>query len=80
LVVKVTNLRRGIITVTLTGLLVSLAGCGFGSIINDPNRPIEGARGSFGVTDVNVHGKNVTCVTWKLGNAGGMSCDFQGAK
>lgn len=78
--VKVTNLRRVVIAIGLFGLLVSLAGCGIGPVTNDPNQPIEGPRGSFGVADVNVHGKNVTCVTWKLGYAGGLSCDFQGAK
>lgn len=72
-----TNFRRVIIAASLGGLLAGLTGCGFD---NDPNQPIEGARGSFGVSDVNVHGKNVTCVTWKLGYAGGLSCDFQGAK
>jgi hypothetical protein len=77
LVVKVTNLRRVIIAIGLAGLLVSLTGCGL--LDNDPTNPPPGG-GSFGVTDVNVHGKNVTCVTWKLGYAGGLSCDFQGAK
>jgi len=64
----------------LGALCIGLAGCGDGSLLsNDPNSPEQGSRGSFGVTDVNVHGRMVTCVTWKLAYAGGLSCDW-GAK
>lgn len=63
-----------------TGLLAAVvllvAGCG-----NDPYNPTT-AKGYFGVTQVSVNGRSVSCITWtnRVGKAGGLSCDWQTAR
>lgn len=54
-------------------LCLGTAGCG---LDNNPTAPDTQPGDYFGVTDVNVHGRSVSCVTWKLGYAGGLSCDW----
>lgn len=62
-------------------LMASLSACGGHAFLdNNPGTPDPAAGGWYGVADVNVHGKMVPCVTWKNGYAGGISCDFAGAK
>lgn len=49
-----------------------IAACG-----NDPAHPsTDSGTGYYGVSDVNVNGHMITCVRWKAGYAGGLSCDF----
>lgn len=47
---------------------------------NDPAKPDPNPGGWFGVVTVNVNGRQVPCVTWKNGNAGGISCDWSAAR
>jgi len=49
----------------------ALAACG-----NDPAKPDTSPGGYFNVTTVNVNGRQIPCVTWKNGYAGGLSCDW----
>lgn len=67
--------------IAVGALCVGLAGCD-GNVLphNDPSDPDRNPGGWVGVTDVNVHGRTVPCVTWKNGYAGGISCDFASAK
>ena len=52
-------------------VLFLLTACG-----NDPNAPDQKPGGHFGVTTVHVGDRDVPCVTWKQGYAGGLSCDW----
>ena len=53
--------------------LISLTGCaGSGSTAPDP----KVSTGSFKTTIVNVDGRDIPCITWKQGYAGGISCDW----
>lgn len=61
--------------VLLVGLACTLIACG-----NDPLAPDTTSSGYFHVTDVNVKGQMVPCITWKLANAGGLSCDWTRAR
>lgn len=39
-----------------------------------------GVSGEFSVTQVDVNGKRVTCITWADYKKGGLSCDWANAK
>ena len=66
------NTRRLYVLIPAILSFVLVGGCG-----NDPAHPAtDGGTGYYGVSDVNVNGKMVTCVRWKAGYAGGLSCDF----
>jgi hypothetical protein len=52
--------------------LLALTACG-----NDPKEPNGKPSGTFGVVTVNVDGRDVRCVTWKNGYAGGLDCDWE---
>lgn len=57
-------------------LLLTLAGC-----TRDPSpTPANGTNGNVAVFDVDVRGRTVTCVSWKAGYAGGLSCDWASAQ
>lgn len=55
----------------VAALALALAGC------SNPEAP-GGLSGHFRVGEVNVKGRQVTCVTWTApgGNGGGVSCDW----
>jgi len=53
------------------GLLCLLAGCS-----NNSADPDKDPGGHFGVSEVNVDGRDVTCITFVNGYAGGVSCDW----
>lgn len=40
----------------------------------------EQVSGTFNVTQVDVNGKKVTCITWADTKKGGLSCDWANAK
>jgi hypothetical protein len=69
-------MRFAAIAASAAAVLV-LAGCS-GTSSNQSN-PAEDA-GYFRVADVNVHGRNIPCVTWKYSNVGGLSCDWSQAR
>ena len=72
------NIIRRAGQIAVLGLLtLCLSGC---MLDNNPTSPDPSAGGWFGTTHVNVDGKMVPCVTWKMGYAGGISCDFAGSK
>ncbi len=60
---------RALAAVALTWALV---GCS-----NDPSNP-DTPRGKFGTTEVSVGDRQIPCITWKAGYAGGISCDWDG--
>lgn len=60
-------------TIIIFVSMVFVSGCG---LDNNPTSPDTQPGGYFRVTNVNVHGRSVPCVTWKLGYAGGLSCDW----
>lgn len=45
---------------------------------NDPSAPNTEPEGRFTVVTVDVNGRDVPCVTWKNGYAGGLDCDWSG--
>ena len=63
-------MKKKLIT-ALVLCLISLTGCS-GSPAKDP----KVSTGSFKTTIVNVDGRDIPCITWKQGNAGGLSCDW----
>lgn len=64
-----------IIAVVALALLI-LTGCGG----NDPANPSTESSGTYRIVDVNAKGRSVTCISWKNGYAGGLSCDWAGAR
>lgn len=67
--------RIATLAVALTLTLPTLAACG-----NDPKEPNGKPSGTFGVVTVNVDGRDVRCVTWKNGYAGGLDCDWEAGR
>lgn len=60
--------------------LIGLVGC---SVTDSGSkvRPEVDATGDFESARINLpDGRVVTCVIWKFGRAGGMSCDWDNAK
>ena len=51
--------------------LISLTGCS-----EPPAKDPKVSTGSFKTTIVNVDGRDIPCITWILGYAGGISCDW----
>ena len=65
-------MKKKLIT-ALVLCLISLTGC---SGSESPAKDPKVSTGSFKTTIVNVDGRDIPCITWKLGYAGGISCDW----
>jgi hypothetical protein len=68
-------MKHATLAVIFGAAVVLMVGCG-----NDPTNPDSGNRGYYNVNDVNVHGRMVTCVSWRSGYGGGISCDWDHAQ
>jgi hypothetical protein len=55
-------------------LLLALVACG------TAQNPGSGRGGTVNVFDVDVRGRQVTCVSWGWGNGGGLDCDWNSAR
>ena len=55
---------------------LTLAGCASGNSDANTGEPTRLQEQHIKLND----GRGLTCVTWKLANAGGLSCDWDGAK
>lgn len=71
-----TRLVKAALTVAA---VLAVTGCGDSDPANGPANPDPSPGGYFRTVTVNVDGRQVPCVTWKQGYAGGISCDW-GAK
>jgi hypothetical protein len=72
--------KRQLIAVVTAAALLTLTGCGYADNSNDKSAT-EGTHGNFATSNVTLlDGREVTCVTWKLMNAGGVSCDWDNAR
>lgn len=54
----------------LVAAALTLAACG--APADDPGS----GRSGFSVDQVDVNGRQVTCISWKSGYGGGLSCDW----
>lgn len=63
-------MKKKLIT-ALVLCLISLTGCS-----EYPAKDPKVSTGSFKTTIVNVDGRDIPCITWKQGYAGGISCDW----
>lgn len=70
------NKRVAVIGLVVTGLVLggTLAACG-----SSAEATVD-VPGTFNVTQVDVSGKKVTCITWADYKKGGLSCDWANAK
>lgn len=70
------NKRIAVIGLAVIGLALggTLAACG-----SNAEATVD-VPGMFNVTQVDVNGKKVTCVTWADYKKGGLSCDWANAK
>lgn len=74
-------IKRIVAAIAVGAVCLGLAGCDNKSFLdNDPAQPDNKAGGWYGATHVNFDGRQIPCITWKNGYAGGVSCDWSVSK